>query len=446
METIRAILKERKEIAEQTFELVLEAEHHILCLPGQYITLTLPEPLYPDKRGNGRNLSLVSVPDSEGHFTVAFRMSESGFKRTLAELPLSSEISVTGPKGVFGLPNTNAHPIIMVAGGIGITPFMSMIDYHTSAKLPFQLTLLYANSSPARAVYRDKLARYEETNPNFTVRNIYGDIDAEFLKSGMSDKDKLLWYVAGPPGMVYAVQAQLHWLGVAEGDILTEMMTGYETGVHLASEVHHIVNNETAEGDQSFAPAKRISKSLLDVLDKIALVVMTDAEGNITYANKEFCVIAKYSLDELMGQNHRILKSGHHPQSFYEELWKTISGGKVWRGEIKNRAKDGSFYWLDTAIAPVFGNTGAITSYIAVRFPITDRKRVEEALERAANVAYRAAKESAEKNVELKKVKDNLEKNVSELRKFQKLIIGRELKMVELKKKISLLENNKQNI
>lgn len=117
--------------------------------------------------------------------------------------------------------------------------------------------------------------------------------------------------------------------------------------------------------------------ALLSSLDQTALVSMTDEKGTIIYANKKFVEISKYTLQELVGQNHRILKSGLQPQAFFENLWRTISSGKVWRGEITNRAKDGTYYCVDTSIAPIIGTNDKPQKYISVRFLITDKKELE---------------------------------------------------------------------
>jgi PAS domain S-box-containing protein len=111
-----------------------------------------------------------------------------------------------------------------------------------------------------------------------------------------------------------------------------------------------------------------------------AMVVFskTDIDGNITYVNDEFLKLSKYSREELIGKNHRILKSGHQADTFYTGLWNTISNGKIWRNEIKNKAKDGSFYWVDTAIAPILDKEGKPKEYVAQGFVITDRKKKEE--------------------------------------------------------------------
>lgn len=127
--------------------------------------------------------------------------------------------------------------------------------------------------------------------------------------------------------------------------------------------------------------------ALLDALNHTALVSMTDVRGNITYANEKFVEVSKYSLQELLGQNHRILKSDEHPNELFADLWRTIASGKVWRGEIKNRAKDGSYYWVDTAIAPVLNQHGRPERYISVRFLITERKIEELAKSKFVSLA-----------------------------------------------------------
>lgn len=116
---------------------------------------------------------------------------------------------------------------------------------------------------------------------------------------------------------------------------------------------------------------------ILESIDEWAIIGITDPRGNITYANSKFCEVSGYSIEELIGQNHRILNSGYHSKEFFVDLWRTISTGKRWEGEIKNRAKDGSFYWVDTTIVPELDHAGRVRQYVSIRKDITVQKTSE---------------------------------------------------------------------
>ena len=139
---------------------------------------------------------------------------------------------------------------------------------------------------------------------------------------------------------------------------------------------------ERKEAEENLKESLREIADYKYAIDESSIVAITDQKGIINYVNENFCKISKYAAVELIGQDHRIINSGYHPKEFIKNLWTTIARGKIWKGELKNKAKDGAIYWVDTTIVPFLDDKGKPYQYVAIRADITERKKAEE------NLAY----------------------------------------------------------
>jgi ferredoxin-NADP reductase len=236
---MRATIKEKREVAKGTLLVLFDlGGAEVEYRPGQYFWVELLDPPYEDEKGIRRHITAVTSPSERGVIGLCTRLRESAFKRSLAELPVGAKVEIEPPKGAFVLPEESSRPLVFVAGGIGITPFRSMLRYIEDERLPHQVTLIYSSRDRRSAAFLDELEEIERANAN--VRLIVtmtkddawpGErrrIDAAFFHEHLGDElNEASYMVAGPPGMAEAVSAELEQAGVDPALIATDSFSGY---------------------------------------------------------------------------------------------------------------------------------------------------------------------------------------------------------------------------
>lgn len=240
MSTHEVRLTRREEIAEGTMAFHFAKPAGFSFKPGQAIELGLIEPAGSGADDNRHAFSLACAP-YENELVVATRMRDSPYKKALKELPVGSAMLIDGPFGSLTLHNKRSRPAVLMAGGIGITPFISMLRQAAKDQLPQQLLLLYSNRRPESAAFVSELQALEAANPNFRLlatmtdlsrsrlpwHGATGEIDAPMLKGAVAELAAPIYYLVGPPGMVAAMHGTLNGIGVDDDDIRSEEFFGY---------------------------------------------------------------------------------------------------------------------------------------------------------------------------------------------------------------------------
>ncbi|MBI4425959.1 MAG: FAD-dependent oxidoreductase [Candidatus Kerfeldbacteria bacterium] len=233
-------LKDRRQVAEGTTAFWFDTTGTDFSFAaGQNADYVLDNPPYTDAEGNKRTFSFASSPQHRGWFMIATRMRPTAFKNSLKEVPLGTKVKVVGPLGNMVLHDDATKPAVMIAGGIGITPFRSMIEDATMRKLPHQVLLLYSNRTAAVTAFRDDLEQWAKQNMNlkavFTITDTddpawpyeRGMVDEVFIKKQVPDLTKSVFYIAGPDAMTLAMRKMLLELGVSKDNIKLEAFSGY---------------------------------------------------------------------------------------------------------------------------------------------------------------------------------------------------------------------------
>ena len=233
-------LKDRKEVAERTIAFRFEKPSGWTFKAGQFIDMTLLDPSETDPEGNTRGFSIASGPHEE-MLMVATRMRDTAFKRVLKAMPIGTAVKIEGPSGDLTLPNNSNRAVVLLAGGIGITPFRSMLVRAAKEKLAHRIFLFYSNRRPEDAPFLEELQILERENSNYkliasmtemeksrrTWSGETGLINQEMLTRHLKGVGTLIYYIAGPPAMVKGLLEMLNKAGVDDDDIRTEEFSGY---------------------------------------------------------------------------------------------------------------------------------------------------------------------------------------------------------------------------
>lgn len=196
------------------------------------------------------------------------------------------------------------------------------------------------------------------------------------LAEGRSEQEVFETHHRRKDGTTYPVEVRLQ---LVREDARAEYLAIVQD-ISLRHKTEEVLRQSNKELERRVAERTAELAQQKNALDQHSIVAITDPGGRITYVNDKFTEISQYTREELIGQNHRILKSGQHPPSFYADMWETISSGRVWKGEICNRRKDGNRYWVDTTIVPFLDVRGRPTQYVAIRTDITERRQLTDRL------------------------------------------------------------------
>jgi ferredoxin-NADP reductase len=233
-------LKGREEVAEQTMAFRFEKPAGFTFIAGQFVDLTLLNPPKTDAEGNGRGFSIASAP-YEDFLMVATRERDTAFKQVLKSLPLGTEVKMEGPFGDLKLHHDKSRAAVVLTGGIGITPFRSILLNAAKEKLPIPIFLFYGNRRPEDAAFLGELQELEKRNPHYKLIACMsemekshrpwggekGQIDAPMLAKYLKGVVSPLYYITGPPAMVKAMHKLLRDTGVDDDNVRTEEFAGY---------------------------------------------------------------------------------------------------------------------------------------------------------------------------------------------------------------------------
>ncbi len=331
-----ATIQEKKTVAKDTTVITFFFEQDFSFSPGQYVWVIVSELLYPDLKGGRRAFSIISSSLNKKSCSILFRNSDSGYIKTLLELPLQSRVKILGPFGSsYSLKNQKQN-IVMIAGGVGIAPFLSIINSLQEEMNP-NLTLMYVNSASEKSAFSEELSRIT-AQQNIVFVNHIGKISNELFPSGINFAEDL-FFICGPQGFIDETYV-----------LLARRNTPFQ---NMRFEEHYPRINDTILTESDFNNEQTEKNIMLQAIqDSRNHVVITDVNGFVVFANKKAQQMTGFSFEEMKNNTPR-LWGGIMTQDLYQKLWQTIRAGEGFDGELQNRRKNGEYYTVITHISPI---------------------------------------------------------------------------------------------
>lgn len=373
-----AKLTQKAGIAENTTEFTFELEHRMEFLAGQYVWINLPSLKFPDPRGSRRPFSITSIPNEKNLISVIVRSTESGFNKSLRLLEKGDEIQIIGPAGSsFCLPDEPELPLLLISGGAGITPFLSLLRYSVTIQSLRPITLINVNSDPKRAFYVEELDQYNKNTGTIRTINLTKKLEYDDIKKVVKTAQDLLVYISGPQGFIDHVHELLRLDGVFEHQFRFEALY---PSAKIDTELKQLfleksLDTGSIEESSTIKQRENLLRKLVE--SSATHAVVTDIHGHILFANRAAQKITGYSLSEMLGNTPR-LWGGMMSKEFYKEMWKKkLKGGDI-NTEFINRRKDGELYITSSHASPIKNENGEIIGFISSEEDITHLRRAEQ--------------------------------------------------------------------
>ncbi|MBU6141887.1 PAS domain S-box protein [Patescibacteria group bacterium] len=372
-----AIFKEKKEVGKDTYEFFFQMEDAFSYQPGQYVWLELlnADPAVPG--GNRRAMSLASLPDGSGLLSMIFRIGKTAFKRLALELEPGAEVMIEGPFGSsFLFPDDEATPLVLIAGGVGVAPFIALMRAAIDSGSSRKITIICSDDSPERMPCHNDLRDVIKRSATITSHVFYRKLEKGDL-GAVEDLSKALVYVAGPSGMVDYTVDLLRSIGVKDDQMRFE--ANYPSARHGSiGELIDAAYHRNPEWSPEY-----IFRAALE--DSSNHSIITDTNGYIVFANRAARQITGYSFEEMKDRTPR-LWGGLMSKEFYQDMWKKLAAGQIFHGEIVNRRKSGEPYYTLAHISPIFGPEGTVVGFIGTEEDVTMQKMAERELEEASRM------------------------------------------------------------